>query len=246
MAALDFGMALSRGLVPKDVLAQEDLLNLAGGRNVFKSEDWWNKQVTQQVKEGYRQPSYTTYFLTRSGTYQPGSRSLSNTNQSFTDYKFEFPRDALGYADARDFRDPQGIYRLESLIDTNDKKYRPALDVSAESFGMPALSPANLAKTDPKTNRLLMKVETSFDRFKRVPLNAPELERITAESKRGTEQLKKESAEKKSSSRRLARATAGLVAKARVEGEAPLTGLPALGEGGLGITGSILGGGIKL
>jgi hypothetical protein len=37
-----------------------------------------------------------------------------------------------------------------------------------------------------------------------------------------------------------------VLAKARLEGEAPSTGLPALGEGGLGITGSILGGGIKL
>lgn len=246
MAALDFGMALARGLVPKDTLAQEDLINLAGGRNVFKSEDWWNKQVTQQIKEGYRQPSYTSYFLTRSGEYKPGTRSLSDPSRSFTDYQFEFPRDSLSYADARSFLDPEGIYKLESANTTPGKKYRPALETSAYDFGMPVLSPANLAKIDPKTQLPLMKVETSFDRFKRVRLNAPELERITAESKRGTEKLKSESAKQTASSKRLKRATAGLVAKARLEGEAPLTGLPALGTTGLAMTSGLFGADIKL
>ena len=54
MAALDFGMALARGMLPKSESAQKDLLNLAGGRNIFKSEDWWNKAVDKQISEGYR------------------------------------------------------------------------------------------------------------------------------------------------------------------------------------------------
>ena len=40
MAALDFGMALARGMLPTSEKAQKDLANLAGGRNIFKSEDW--------------------------------------------------------------------------------------------------------------------------------------------------------------------------------------------------------------
>ena len=54
MAALDFGMALARGMLPTSEKAQKDLMNLAGGRNVFKSEDWWNQQVDKQISEGYR------------------------------------------------------------------------------------------------------------------------------------------------------------------------------------------------
>ena len=50
MAALDFGMALARGMLPTSESSQRDLLNLAGGRNVFKSEDWWNKAVELQKK----------------------------------------------------------------------------------------------------------------------------------------------------------------------------------------------------
>jgi hypothetical protein len=29
-------------------------MNLAGGRNIFKSEDWWNKAVDKQISSGYR------------------------------------------------------------------------------------------------------------------------------------------------------------------------------------------------
>jgi hypothetical protein len=49
MAALDFGMALARGCFLKQKMHKKDLINLAGGRNVFKSEDWWNKAVDKQI-----------------------------------------------------------------------------------------------------------------------------------------------------------------------------------------------------
>ena len=241
MAALDFGMALSRGLIPKDKLAQEDLLNLAGGRNIFKSEDWWQKQVDKQVKEGYRQPAYTTLFLTKSGQYKPGYATHSGGTSQYWD--FQFPDNSLSYV-GRDFRDPEGIYKLEGAF---GGQYKPALpNSSLDYMRLPSLSPANLAKIDPKTNLPLIKVQTDFSKSKRVAFTAPELKRVEDVSRSATEAIKKESAQLQASSRRLKRATAGLVAKARVEGEAPLTGLPALGEGGLGITGSILGGGIKL
>jgi len=73
MAALDFGMALARGLLPISAEAQKDLLNLAGGRNIFKSEDWWNKAVDKQLQEGYGVATgrYQTEYLTESGQYVP-------------------------------------------------------------------------------------------------------------------------------------------------------------------------------
>ena len=241
MAALDFGMALSRGLIPKDKLAQEDLLDLAGGRNIFKSEDWWQKQVDKQVKEGYRQPSYTTLFLTKSGQYKSGYATHSGGTSQY--YDFQFPQDALSYV-GTSWLDPEGIYKLEGAV---GGQYKPAIigfDMNAQST--PSLSETNLAKKDPKTNLPLIKVQTDFNKSKRVAFTAPELKRVEDVSRFATEAVKKESAQLKASSRRLKRATAGVLAKARLEGEAPSTGLPALGEGGLGITGSILGGGIKL
>ena len=67
MAALDFGMALARGMLPTSKESQKDLLNLAGGRNVFKSEDWWNKAVDKQISEGYRKEKFQTEYKVDTG-----------------------------------------------------------------------------------------------------------------------------------------------------------------------------------
>lgn len=88
MAALDFGMALARGMLPKAKEAQEELLFRAGGRNVFKSEDWWNKQVDKQISEGYGQKETGTEYLTKSGEYVLGKR----TRQPAQMYDFSGPR----------------------------------------------------------------------------------------------------------------------------------------------------------
>ena len=80
MAALDFGMALARGMLPKAETAQKDLLNLAGGRNIFKSEDWWNKTVDKQIKEGYRTVErQDKEFLMPGGEYKAGERKVSTS-----------------------------------------------------------------------------------------------------------------------------------------------------------------------
>jgi len=69
MAALDFGMALSRGMLPTSEKAQKDLINLAGGRNIFKSEDWWNTQVDKQISSGYRvEETRTQYYIPKRQT----------------------------------------------------------------------------------------------------------------------------------------------------------------------------------
>ena len=67
MAALDFGMALARGMLPTSEKAQKDLINLAGGRNIFKSEDWWNTQVDKQIQEGFRKEEFRTEYKVDTG-----------------------------------------------------------------------------------------------------------------------------------------------------------------------------------
>jgi len=59
--ALDFGMALSKGLVAPQKELQEELRKLAG--NQFKSEEWWNKQLDRQIKEGVTKTKTKTQYL---------------------------------------------------------------------------------------------------------------------------------------------------------------------------------------
>lgn len=237
---MDFGMALSRGMIPKDPLAQEDLLNLAGGRNIFKSEDWWQKQVDKQVKEGYRRPAYKALFLTESGQYKPGYTTHSGGTSQYSD--FQFPYRSLAYI-GRSFRDPQGLYALERS--TGSRKQESYLYSETIDYA-PAISSANLAKRDPKTNLPLMKLITDFSKGGRVQFSAPELKRVTEESKRGTEQIKRTAAEEQQSRRRLTRGARGAVAKAMQAGGQPATGLPSLGDGGLGYQSTLLGQETKL
>jgi hypothetical protein len=59
--ALDFGMALSKGLVAPQKELQEELRKLAGDQ--FKSEDWWNKQLDRQIKKGVTETKTKTQYL---------------------------------------------------------------------------------------------------------------------------------------------------------------------------------------
>ena len=232
MAALDFGMALSRGMLPKSETAQKDLLNLAGGRNVFKSEDWWNKAVDEQISSGYRTvESQNKEFLMPTGEYQPGKKET---------------RTSYGIMTMGQFSPVSGQFGMP---------YRPSYSIGGGLGGgvvartsTSYVAPEGAIFTvDPKTRE---KQYTSrfYDVFgsKREDFTAGELSDIEAAAKRGAQQAKRTSAESKATKRRLSRATGGLMGKARQPGDEPSTGLPALGEGGLGITGSILGGGIKL
>jgi hypothetical protein len=219
MAALDFGMALARGMLPKAESAQKDLLNLAGGRNVFKSEDWWNKAVDKQISEGYRESERIAKdYLMPSGEYQreqtqtsfQSGRYISGPFGGFVpgpSYSiFGMPRSGRTVTS---YSAPEGAVKRGGQFVTRD----------IPIFG------TNATRED---------------------FTAGELSDIEAAAKRGAQQAKRTSAESKATKRRLSRATGGLMGKARAPGDEPSTGLPALGEGGLGLTGSILGGGIKL
>jgi len=228
MAALDFGMALARGMLPKAETAQKDLLNLVGGRNVFKSEDWWNKAVDEQIKSGYRTvESQNKEFLMPTGEYQPGKKETSTsygTSASIGGLSWWSPISytpsysaIFGYGGGVQARTSTSYIAPEGAVFTIDPRTREKQYTSRfyDVYGS-----------------------------KREDFTAGELSDITASAKRGAEQAKRIAAESKATRKK--RGTGGVLAKARIEGEGPATGLPALGEGGLGITGSILGGGIKL
>lgn len=74
---MDFGMAVTAGIIPASKEAQKDLLKLAGGREVFKSESWWNKAVDKQISSGYRESEKGTEYMTKSGQYVLGKRTVS-------------------------------------------------------------------------------------------------------------------------------------------------------------------------
>jgi len=65
--ALDFGMALSKGLIAPQKSLQDEVRKLAGDQ--FKSEDWWNKQLDRQIKKGITETKTKTQYLARAGNY---------------------------------------------------------------------------------------------------------------------------------------------------------------------------------
>lgn len=61
MAAYDYGMALSRGLVAPQKELRAEIKALAG--KSFKSEDWWNKQLDRQIEDGITSTKTKEQFL---------------------------------------------------------------------------------------------------------------------------------------------------------------------------------------
>ena len=61
MAALDYGMALSRGLIAPQKELQAEMKELAG--TAFKSDDWWNKQLDRQIKQGISETKTRTQVV---------------------------------------------------------------------------------------------------------------------------------------------------------------------------------------
>lgn len=221
MAALDFGMALARGMLPQSETAQKDLLNLAGGRNIFKSEDWWNKAVDKQIKEGYREVSRTAKdYLMPSGEYQREQTKTSFQSGRFTHFggmSYFTPTPAygahyfgLGIPTGRTITSyvaPEGAVKRGGQFVTRDI---PIFGTAREDF------------------------------------TAGELSDIESAAERGAAKLKAQTEASKASQKRLRRGTGGLVGKARLPGEEPSTGLPALGTTGLAMTSGLFGADIKL
>jgi len=230
MAALDFGMALARGMLPTSEKAQKDLLNLAGGRNIFKSEDWWNKAVDKQIKEGYREVAHTSKeFLTESGDYLPGKRNV-NTTYGRTMYGQFYP-----------VTGPFGT--------PYQPTYHPLFGYGGGIQARTSVSyeapEGSIFTVDPRT-RQKQYTSRNIDVFgsSRKDYTAGELKDIEASAKRGAQQAKRTVAESQVSRKR--RGTGGVLAKAILPGDKPSTGLPLLGLTGLGLTTTALGKGLEL
>jgi len=227
MAALDFGMALARGMLPKAETAQKDLLNLAGGRNIFKSEDWWNKAVDEQIKSGYRTvESQNKEFLMPTGEYQPGKKQTSTSYGTYS---------------------PLSGWQALSYTPTYSPFFGYGGGASARTSTSYVAPEGAIFTVDPKTKE---KQYTSrfYDVYgsKREDFTAGELSDIERSAERGAAQAKRDTAASKASRKRLARGTGGVVAKALLPGDTPSTGLPALGQTGLGFGTTTLGKGLKL
>jgi len=240
MAALDFGMALARGMLPTSEKAQKDLINLAGGRNIFKSEDWWSKQVDKQIKEGYREVAHTSKeFLTASGDYLPGKRNVS------TSYVQSSPFGLITYSGG------------SGPLAQSAPSYNPIFGYSggwqqrtSVSYDAPE---GAIFTVDPRT-RQKQYISRDIDVFgssgfpgsSRKDFTAGELKDIEKAAESGAARVKAETEATKASQRRLRRGTGGIVAKALLPGEKPATGLPALGQTGLGLGTATLGKGLKI
>ena len=232
MAALDFGMALARGMLPTSEKARKDLLNLAGGRNIFKSEDWWNKTVDKQIKEGYRTVErQDKEFLMPGGEYKAGERNV-NTTYGRTMYGQFYPISGQ-------FGQPY------------QPSYSPVFGYGGGVVARTSVSyeapEGAIFTVDPRTKEKQY-TSRNFDVFasKRTDYTAGELKNIEVAAKAGASRAKQEIAKSEASQRRLRRGTGGLAAKAILPGDEPATGLPSLGLTGLGLTTTALGKGLKL
>lgn len=209
MAAYDFGMAKARGLIPPIQEAEAALIDKAGGRNVFKSDDWWNDQYNKTIKEGMQKFETGTEYKTKSGGYALGKRTQQMVNT---------------YAGVGGTMQTTYVAPKEAVITGYSQSgyYGPRVP-QYESRSVQVLGP------DKKD------------------LTQAQLDSITTASQAATKKAKVESAKSEATSKRLKRATGGLLAKAPIPGtEGMATGLPILGEGGLGLTASILGARQKL
>ena len=216
MAALDFGMALARGLVPKSSKAQEDLINLAGGRNIFKSEDWWNKAIDEQVSSGYRKyKEEGREFLLPSGEYQLGRRNVS---ERYTPPQMMFGGVSYG--------------PLTSGLGESP----PTSSMAAAMSGWTAQT--SISYEDPTSGRALSSRSVPVYEG-RTYFTGGELSDIETAAKRGAARSKQEMESSKSAQKRLRRGTGGLLAKTAIGPES--TGLSPLGVTGLGLETDTLG-----
>jgi len=221
MAALDFGMALARGMLPTSEKAQKDLLNLAGGRNIFKSEDWWQQQVDKQISKGYRETtSNQTQYLLPSGEYTVGD-AVTNTTYGRT-----------------------GIGGTFYSVPSWQVSYNPIFGYGGGIQARTSTSYVAPKNVVMKNGQMVTREVPIFG--ERKDFTAGELSDIERSAERGAKRVKAESEASKASQRRLRRGTGGLVGKAMATGAKPATGLPELGTTGLGMTAGLFGADIKL
>ena len=248
MAALDFGMALARGLIPTLEGAQKDLINRAGGRNVFKSEDWWNTEVNKQLQEGYNKPEKAFEYLTTSGEYKTGEKFLVSTASGMDMLHNPFLTGEILPRISEDkgpmyigYRPPKDAVTQSLMYSDLVRQYQRQLNTRYAGQGVKAVVASGQIATGNRDEQFSGNV---FAQRKSIGtrqefFTANELKQITAGSKSSVQQTQREAAEKKATTRRATRAAAGLIGQTRPIQE-------PLGATGLRTEGSTLGAIFKL
>lgn len=233
MAALDYGMALSRGLVAPQKQLQDEVRKLASDQ--FKSEDWWNKQLDRQIKEGYVATRDVTDKITTT-TYTPNDKyQIANKNYNplnLTDptlapsnptnvasYRAELRRRGGGSSLGR-----QGVYGRQGLMmqqrAANETKY--VYGDQPEYFEKDTVT-YNTRQVTGKG-----------------PLTDAELKGIQSQAEEKTRKTKRKTAELEKGSRQKRGAT-GLMGRSEIKKVGLAADLPDLGFDGLGIQKTYLG-----
>ena len=95
--ALDFGMALARGLVAPQKQLQNELRTLVG--KAFKTEDWWNQQLDRQIQEGITEQKTRTETTYPQGVNMYGQPNTYQASQ----FGSMISKNSAGYMDASYF-----------------------------------------------------------------------------------------------------------------------------------------------
>tara|TARA_R110002012_G_scaffold246315_1_gene421834 strand:+ start:163 stop:882 length:720 start_codon:yes stop_codon:yes gene_type:complete len=239
MAALDYGMALSRGLVAPQKVLQDEVRKLAGDQ--FKSEDWWNKQLDRQIKEGYVATRDVTDKITTTTTkynpnpdYKPREKNPKYNPLNLTDptlapssptnitsYRAELRRRGGAHSLSR-----QGVYGRGGLI----QQQRSANEPEYLYGDMPEYFEDTTSKVTYNTRQVTGKG----------PLTDAELKAIQGQAEEKTRQAKRKTADLEKGTRQKRGAT-GLMGRSEIKKAGLSPELPQLGFDGLGIQKTFLG-----
>lgn len=235
MAALDYGMALSRGLVAPQKVLQDEVRKLAGDQ--FKSEDWWNKQLDRQIKEGYVATrdvtdKITTTTYTPNDKYQVKNKKYNPLNLTNPALAPSSPTNIASYrAELRrrggfNSLSRQGVYGRQGLI----MQQRSANEPQYLYGDMPEYFEDTTSKVTYNTRQVTGKG----------PLTDAELKAIQGQAEERTRQAKRKSAELEKGTRKKRGAT-GLIGRSEIKKAGLSPELPQLGFDGLGIQKTFLG-----
>ena len=119
--ALDFGMALARGLVAPQKALQNELKKLAG--KTFKTEEWWNQQLDRQIQEGIIEQKTRTETTYPMGFDQYGAPNVFRPYQSA-------PKDQYGLGSGQQSLNPLSFAPTTRSVDYTDQRNLSSTELS--------------------------------------------------------------------------------------------------------------------
>lgn len=134
---IDFREAKSKGLVAPNKIAEQELIKIAGGQDVFKPESWWNEQLKKQIDaKNFQEQSGSKLQIKGSGILSPqwvdapmnigGVQSLPPGNL------FGKPREGIDYRYVPTFKDV--TTDVLNLIKAQSKKSVETMQAESGKF----------------------------------------------------------------------------------------------------------------